>query len=77
MKKIFLMVVVLLFSACSTKYILMDENGNPVKEGYYSSEEEARSEMRVISEAMPVIILTAAVKSLQMMFLLWARGLIM
>ena len=46
MKKIFLMVVVLLFSACSTKYILMDENGNPVKEGYYSSEEEARSEMR-------------------------------
>ena len=34
-----------MFSACSTKYILMDENGNPVKEGYYTSEEKARSGM--------------------------------
>lgn len=45
MKKLFVLAAVLLFSACSTKYILMDEDGNPVREGYYTSEEEARSGM--------------------------------
>lgn len=45
MKKLFVLAAVLLFSACSTKYILMDEDGNSVRDGYYTSEEEARSGM--------------------------------
>ncbi|MBO5038337.1 MAG: hypothetical protein J6C85_02620 [Alphaproteobacteria bacterium] len=45
MKKLFVLAAVLLFSACSTKYILMDEDDNPVREGHYTSEEEARSGM--------------------------------
>lgn len=36
MKKFFVLVVALMFSACTTKYILMDENGNPVDENYYT-----------------------------------------
>ncbi len=36
MKKFLVLVVVLLFNACTTKYILMDENGNPVDENYYT-----------------------------------------
>lgn len=35
MKK-FLSVLVLCLSACTTEYILMDENSNPVPEGYYT-----------------------------------------
>lgn len=35
MKKI-LSVLVLCLSACTTEYILMDENSNPVPEGYYT-----------------------------------------
>ncbi len=36
MKKILVLLMVFVLSACTTKYILMDENGNPVKEGYYT-----------------------------------------
>lgn len=36
MKKFLLLISVLMFSACTTKYILMDENGNPVDEGNYT-----------------------------------------
>ena len=39
MKKLFVLAVALLFSACSTKYILIDESGNPVEDGYYTSED--------------------------------------
>ncbi len=47
MKKIWLFMAVLMFSACSTKYILMDENGNPVDENYYTDNTEVKN---VISE---------------------------
>lgn len=36
MKKILVLLMVFVLSACTTKYILMDEEGNPVKEGYYT-----------------------------------------
>lgn len=36
MKKLLVLVSVLMFSACTTKYILMDENGNPVDEKTYT-----------------------------------------
>ena len=36
MKKFFALFLVFLMSACSTEYILMDEDGNPVNEGYYT-----------------------------------------
>lgn len=35
MRKFLMLAVMLLFSACTTKYILMDENNNPVKEQNY------------------------------------------
>lgn len=36
MKKLLILLSVLMINACTTKYILMDENGNPVKDDYYS-----------------------------------------
>lgn len=36
MKKFLLILTIFLLNACTTKYILMDENGNPVKKGYYT-----------------------------------------
>ncbi len=36
MKKLLILVSVLVFNACTTKYILMDENGNPVDENTYT-----------------------------------------
>lgn len=36
MKKILVLVMALMFSACSTKYILMDENENPVDKNMYT-----------------------------------------
>lgn len=36
MKEFLVLTLAFLMSACSTEYILMDENGNPVDEGYYT-----------------------------------------
>lgn len=36
MRKFLVLAVAVLFNACTTKYILMDENGNPVDENYYT-----------------------------------------
>jgi hypothetical protein len=36
MKKLLILLSVLMINACTTKYILMDENGNPVKDDYYA-----------------------------------------
>lgn len=36
MKKILGMTAFLLLNACTTEYILMDENANPVESGYYT-----------------------------------------
>lgn len=36
MKKLLILLSVLMINACTTKYILMDENGNPVKDDQYS-----------------------------------------
>lgn len=36
MKKFLAIALVFLMSACSTEYILMDEDGNPVNEDYYT-----------------------------------------
>ena len=36
MKKFLAVALVLLMSACTTEYILMDEDGNPVNEDYYT-----------------------------------------
>ena len=36
MKKLLILLSVLMINACTTKYILMDENNNPIKENRYS-----------------------------------------
>jgi len=36
MNKFLILMSVLMLNACTTKYILMDENGNPVQDGYYT-----------------------------------------
>lgn len=36
MKKIFVLLVLIMLNACSTKYILLDENGNQVDGDYYT-----------------------------------------
>lgn len=36
MKKIICFAMAALLGACTTEYILMDENGNPVDDGYYT-----------------------------------------
>lgn len=36
MRKFLILAVAVLLNACTTKYILMDENGNPVDENYYT-----------------------------------------
>lgn len=43
MKKFFMLLSVLLFSACTTKYILMDEFGNPVDESKYVQGSQAEN----------------------------------
>ena len=43
MKKILGMTAFLLLNACTTEYILMDENGNPVESGYYTENTEGTS----------------------------------
>ena len=43
MKKILGMTVFLLLNACTTEYILMDENANPVESGYYTENTEGTS----------------------------------
>ena len=43
MKKILSMTAFLLLNACTTEYILMDENANPVESGYYSENTEGTS----------------------------------
>jgi hypothetical protein len=36
MKKFLILSLLFVLNACTTKYILMDENGNPVDEDYYT-----------------------------------------
>jgi hypothetical protein len=36
MKKFLILSLLFMLNACTTKYILMDENGNPVDEDYYT-----------------------------------------
>lgn len=43
MKKILGMTAFLLLNACTTEYILMDENANPVESGYYTGNTEGTS----------------------------------
>ena len=43
MKKILGMTAFLLLNACTTEYILMDENANPVESGYYTENTEGTS----------------------------------
>lgn len=43
MKKILGMTAFLLLNACTTEYILMDENANPVGSGYYTENTEGTS----------------------------------
>lgn len=43
MKKILCMTAFLLLNACTTEYILMDENANPVESGYYTENTEGTS----------------------------------
>lgn len=43
MKKIVGMTAFLLLNACTTEYILMDENANPVESGYYTENTEGTS----------------------------------
>ena len=43
MKKILSMTAFLLLNACTTEYILMDENANPVESGYYTENTEGTS----------------------------------
>ena len=47
MKKFLVLLIVFMLNACTTKYILMDENGNPVKQGQYT--ENVASEQVVAS----------------------------
>ena len=43
MKKILGMTAFLLLNACTTEYILMDENANPLESGYYTENTEGTS----------------------------------
>ena len=43
MKKILGMTAFLLLNACTTEYILMDENANPIESGYYTENTEGTS----------------------------------
>ncbi len=43
MKKVLGMAAFLLLNACTTEYILMDENANPVESGYYTENTEGTS----------------------------------
>ena len=36
MRNFLILLTVFMLNACTTKYILMDENGNPVQKGYYT-----------------------------------------
>ena len=40
MKKIFILFLLFMLNACSTKYILLDENGNQVDGDYYTQSED-------------------------------------
>lgn len=55
MKKFLALVLVFLMSACSTEYILMDEDGNPVNEDYYTEgygNEEMLGEEDLLASSM-------------------------
>ena len=43
MKKVLGMTAFLLLNACTTEYILMDDNANPVESGYYTENTEGTS----------------------------------
>lgn len=49
MKKFLVLAVAMMLSACTTKYILMDENGNPVPDGYYTQNLEGAGNVDVAS----------------------------
>lgn len=68
MKKILGMTAFLLLNACTTEYILMDENANPVESGYYTENTEGTSGVEIwnwLNILRPT------------MFLLSAKGLIL
>ena len=48
MKKFLLILTIFMLNACTTKYVLMDENGNPVKKDYYT---ENMKDSEVIASA--------------------------
>ena len=50
MKKLIVLLVVFMLNACTTKYILMDENGNPVKKGQYTENVGANQEERLVAD---------------------------
>lgn len=55
MKKFLALALVFLMSACSTEYILMDEDGNPVNEDYYTEgygNEEMLGEEDLLASSM-------------------------
>ena len=60
MKKLVMFALVLLINACSTEYILMDENGNPVSEDYYTEgyNNEMMSEGELLASAIAEKTLT-------------------
>ena len=51
MKKILGMTAFLLLNACTTEYILMDENANPVESGYYTENTEGTSGVEIMELA--------------------------
>lgn len=47
MKKFLILLTFVMLNACTTKYILMDEEGNPVRDGYYT--ENVNGEAKVVA----------------------------
>ena len=52
MRKFFILLAILLVNACTTKYILMDENGNPVQDGYYTENLTGKTNTLAASESV-------------------------
>ena len=50
MKKFLVLLTIVLLNACTTKYILMDESGNPVKDDYYS-ENTIKDDKSLVADA--------------------------
>lgn len=52
MKKFLFLALLLMLNACSTKYILMDENGNPVQDGYYTQNMQGDGQVSVAESTL-------------------------